>query len=90
MLATMQLKDQLERKRVVPSTAVVREGDTEHLFVEIGADTFQLREVVLGAEYSGKRVVTEGLNDGDRIVTGGAFHLNNERRRIAMRGSDGG
>jgi cobalt-zinc-cadmium efflux system membrane fusion protein len=90
MLATMLLKDQLERKQVVPSTAVVREGDNEHVFLQIGADTFQLREVVLGPEYSGRRVVVEGLHGGERIVIDGAFHLNNERRRLAQRGGDGG
>jgi len=89
MLATMLLKDQLERKQVVPSTAVVRDGDTEHVFCQMGEGTFQLREVILGPEYSGRRVVVEGLKGGERIVVDGAFHLNNERRRIAMRGSDG-
>ena len=90
MLATMLLKDQLERKQVVPSTAVVREGDAECVMVEVGEHTYQLRTIVLGPEYGGRRVVIEGLKGNERIVVDGAFHLNNERRRIAMRGSDGG
>ena len=89
MLATMVLKDQPERKTVVPVAAVVREGNSENVFVQIDAKTFLLRPVTLGAEFGGQRVVLEGLHAGERIVVDGAFHLNNERRRRALRGSDG-
>jgi hypothetical protein len=32
-------------------------------------------------------VVTSGLQKDDNIVLDGAFHLNNERKRLAMQGS---
>lgn len=89
MLATMTLKDQVERKPVVPAAAVVREGNSENVFVQSGADTFLLRPVTLGNEFRGFRVVTSGLSPGDKIVVEGAFHLNNERRRRAVRGQSG-
>jgi cobalt-zinc-cadmium efflux system membrane fusion protein len=89
MLATMVLRNQLEKKQVVPSTAVVREDDQEHLFVQVDEDTFVLRKVVLGEEQGGKRVLIEGIRPDERIVVDGAFHLNNERRRLALRSSEG-
>jgi membrane fusion protein, heavy metal efflux system len=89
MLATMVLKDQLERKQVVPTTAVVREENVEHVFIQVDADTFVLRPVVLGDEFGGHRVLIEGVRPGEKIVVDGAFHLNNERRRLALRGSEG-
>ena len=89
MLATMTLKDQTERQQVVPNSAVVREDNTEHVFVQIKDDTFLLRPVMLGLEQAGSRVLIEGVRPGERIVLDGAFHLNNERRRQALRGSDG-
>ena len=89
MLATMVLKNQTERRQVVPITAVVREENVEHLFVRLNENTFALRPVTLGAEYGGRRVLLDGLREGDTIVIDGAFHLNNERRRRSVRGSDG-
>ena len=89
MLATMVLKNQTERRQVVPVTAVVREENAEHLFVRLDDKTFTLRPVTLGPEYGGRRVLLDGLREGDTIVVDGAFHLNNERRRRSVRGSDG-
>jgi cobalt-zinc-cadmium efflux system membrane fusion protein len=86
MLATMVIRDHAVRQRVVPLSSVVREGNSECLFVQRGESTFVLREVKLGPETGGRRVLIEGVNPGERIVTSGAFHLNNERRRRAVRG----
>jgi cobalt-zinc-cadmium efflux system membrane fusion protein len=42
--------------------------------------------VKLGAESGGVAPVLEGLSLGEKIVTEGAFHLNNERRRKELEG----
>lgn len=89
MLATMVLRDHAEPQRVIPSEAVVREDNVEHLFVQLESNTFILRPVALGPDYGGRRVLLDGVRDGEKIVVSGAFHLNNERRRRAVRGSDG-
>jgi membrane fusion protein, heavy metal efflux system len=41
-------------------------------------------KVKLGLEQAGMRAVEAGLKEGDRIVTEGAFHLNNERKRMLL------
>ncbi|MBL8176819.1 MAG: efflux RND transporter periplasmic adaptor subunit, partial [Bryobacterales bacterium] len=89
MLATMELKEHTERAQVVPVSAVVRDDNRECLFVQRNDDTFALREVKFGEEFSGKRVLLEGVRPGERVVLDGAFHLNNERRRRAVRGAEG-
>lgn len=89
MLATMILKDSATRRAMVPLAAIVREGNTESIFVERSPGDYQLRQVTLGEEYDGRRVLLEGLKPNERIVIDGAFHLNNERRRLAMRGNEG-
>jgi cobalt-zinc-cadmium efflux system membrane fusion protein len=86
MLATMLLKEHTEKRTVVPVSAVVREENVEHLFVQRAPGTFVLRPVELGDEFEGRRVLISGLQPGDAIVTEGAFHLNNERRRRNQRG----
>ncbi len=89
MLATMVLKDQPERKLVAPLTAIVREGDQEHLFVQTAPDVFVLRPVEFGHEHGNVREIVTGVSDQDTIILDGAFHLNNERKRLALRGSEG-
>jgi len=88
MLATVTLKDQPERRRVVPSTAVVRDGNVEGVFIQVDDDTFTLRPVSLGSEFDGRRVLIDGIRPGEHIVMDGAFHLNNERRRRLVRGGE--
>lgn len=88
MLATVTLKDQPERQQVVPSTAVIRDGDSEYVFVQVDDDTFVLRPVKLGSEFEGHRVLVDGVRTGEKILVEGAFHLNNERRRQLVRGEE--
>jgi len=86
MLATMTLLDGAEHRRVVPSTAVVREENQDNVLVETGPNRFALRPVTLGMEFRGFRVLESGLSDNESIVLDGAFHLNNERKRRAVQG----
>ena len=86
MLASMLIQGASQRRLVVPAAAVVREGDRDHVFVQLDPQRFQLRRVVLGQESAGFVPVLEGLKAGERIVGGGAFHLNNERKRKELEG----
>jgi cobalt-zinc-cadmium efflux system membrane fusion protein len=89
MLTTMTLIDGSERKLVVPSTAVVREGNGDYVFLQVTPETFVLRPVKLGEEAGDVRVLLEGIDQGDQIVLDGAFHLNNERKRRALGRDEG-
>ena len=89
MLANIALLDKTERRMVVPASAVVRDGNDEGIFVQTAPNTFLLHRVVLGDELGDQRVLLEGIPVGSKIVTEGAFHLNNERRRLSTRGDAG-
>ena len=67
---------------VVPAAAVVRDGNEEQVYVEQPDGYYRAVRVKLGAESDGMRVVLSGVKAGDRIVVGGAFHLDNERKRL--------
>jgi len=84
MLASVLIQGPPQKKRTIPSSAVVREENRDYVFVQTGSDTFYLRQVTLGEEYDGVRVLAAGLRPDDRIVVEGAFHLNNERRQRAL------
>ncbi|SNS96317.1 membrane fusion protein, cobalt-zinc-cadmium efflux system [Noviherbaspirillum humi] len=84
MLATMLIESRPEQKLAVPASAVLRENDEDHVLQDQGERRFRLVKVKLGPEHAGMRPVESGLKDGDRIVAEGAFHLNNERKRMQM------
>ena len=87
MLAVMELKDNPQQETVIPLTAVVREEDKDYVFIEKAPGEFVMRTVKLGAEHADARVLEEPWPAGQRLVLDGAFHLNNERRRLATQGS---
>jgi cobalt-zinc-cadmium efflux system membrane fusion protein len=87
-LASMTFTGHTERKLTVPQTAVVREDNKDYVFVETGPHKFLLREVSLGEETDDERVVDGGLRAEDPIVLDGAFHLNNQRKQNAIKGSN--
>lgn len=86
MLASMLIRGANHKRVIVPMAAVVRDENRDYIFVQIDAQHFQLRLVKLGAENAGVATVLEGLLEGEKIVTDGAFHLNNERRRKELEG----
>jgi membrane fusion protein, heavy metal efflux system len=88
MLATMKLKDKVQRERVVPVTAVVRENNRDNVFIQTAPRTFVLREVELGNEFGDVRALVRGIEPNETIVVDGAFHVNNERKR-ALQGGGG-
>jgi len=87
MLASMLIEAKPVEKLVIPSSAVVRENDEDHVFVAEGESAFRLTRVKLAPDHAGRRVVLSGLKAGEQIVVDGAFHLNNERNRKEMEGA---
>lgn len=86
MLASMLIQGAPQRRLVVPAAAVVREDNKDYVFVRLDNTHFQLRPVVLGQESNGFVPVQNGLKGGEPVVTEGAFHLNNERKRKELEG----
>lgn len=81
MLATMLIQAAPVERIVLPAQAVVRDGDADKVFVEVGPKQFRLTPVRLGPDMDGKRAVLSGIKAEQRILVSGAFHLNNERKR---------
>ncbi|WP_217808649.1 efflux RND transporter periplasmic adaptor subunit [Derxia lacustris] len=86
MLANLVIEPLPIDRLVVPASAVVREDNDDRVFVRTEGDRYRLTPVKLGEEIGGVRIVQSGLSGGETIVTDGAFHLNNERKRAEMEG----
>ncbi|MEY4764365.1 MAG: hypothetical protein RI907_1038 [Pseudomonadota bacterium] len=84
MLATMKLAGAAVDTLAVPSLAVVRDNDKDHVYVQTAPDRFRLTPVTLGPASEGMRPVVSGLKVGTSVVIEGAFHLNNERKRAEL------
>ena len=85
-LASMTFTGHRDRKLTVPNTAIVREDDRDHVFVQVAPQRYALREVTLGEEQNDFRTVLSGVRADEHIVTDGAFHLNNQRKQNAIKG----
>lgn len=60
----------------IPENAVVRSGARTIVFVHTTPETFEPRDIALGAGKSGGYIeVKSGVNPGDRVLTSGAYQL---------------
>ncbi|MBL0242388.1 MAG: hypothetical protein IPQ00_17625 [Chloracidobacterium sp.] len=59
----------------VPKSAVVREQAETFVFVFDGGETFERRQVALGAEGADFYEIVSGLKEGDRVVIEGVYQL---------------
>lgn len=89
MLASLYLKDDKTLRLLAPASAIVREGNGDFVFVRKTDKRFELRPVTLGPEFETRRVILDGVKPGEDVIVDGAFHLNNERRRLLLRASEG-
>jgi cobalt-zinc-cadmium efflux system membrane fusion protein len=60
---------------VVPTGSIARIDDRPVVFVAVGTREFEVRTVGLGHAADGRVEITKGLEQGDRVATGGLFTL---------------
>jgi Cu(I)/Ag(I) efflux system membrane fusion protein len=75
MFGSIRLLRSSNQGILVPSTAVVREGNDAYVYVSQGNGRFLRRNVRLGRAVDGTLEILSGLNEGDAIVSEGALFL---------------
>ena len=89
MFATVTIDakgSQEERVIAVPQDAVLMDGAARYVFVQTAPDRFKREDIRVGRTF-GKRIeVTEGLKEGDAIVTKGSFVLKSELKKEELAG----
>jgi membrane fusion protein, heavy metal efflux system len=75
MFGSIRLLRSTSQGIVVPSTAVIREGNMAYAFVSEGNGRYQRRTVTLGRTFGDSIEVENGLKPGDTVVTQGALLL---------------
>ncbi len=84
MLASMRVRGETQQVLALPTQALVRENDRDFVFVRVDDKRFRLTPVELGSAQDNMRPVLKGLSEGAQVVTEGAFHMNNERKRAEL------
>jgi cobalt-zinc-cadmium efflux system membrane fusion protein len=72
MYATISVANLKREAIVVPSTAVIRDGVKNYVFVATPDNKYARRDVELGETHENNVEVTHGLDDGERVVSTGA------------------
>lgn len=79
MFATIRLSSEPQPDQlVVPESALQRDQDRIFVFVRRGVDLYEVRDVHIGESNGTVTTILGGLNEGDPIVTHGAFVLKSE------------
>ena len=81
MYANMTLSGQMRNEIVVPSTAVIQDGNGAFVYVKTAPGKYARRNVTLGETENGSCEILQGLNDGDEVVTAGAELLRESEGR---------
>jgi RND family efflux transporter MFP subunit len=64
-----------ERGTAVPISAIYDEEGLDVVFVQIGGETFEKRFVKLGHRHAGWVRILDGVNEGERVVIQGGYHV---------------
>lgn len=86
MLISMLVEGRSAERQVVPASAVVREGNADHLYLQVRPGVFRMVPAEVGPERDGMRALLRPLPPGAQLALDGAFHLNNARMQRALDG----
>lgn len=79
MFATIRLFSEAQPDRLaVPEAALQRDQGRTFVFVQRNANEYELREVHVGESNGTVTAILDGLNEGEPVVTHGAFVLKSE------------
>ena len=77
-----------EQALIVPHEAIQRIEGQRVVFVQVGPETFQPRDVQVGQESARGVQILEGVQPGEPVVAAGSFHLKGELLKGTLEESD--
>ncbi|HAC14348.1 MAG TPA: efflux RND transporter periplasmic adaptor subunit [Bacteroidetes bacterium] len=60
---------------IIPISALMEEQGNFYVYLQLGGESFQKREIEIGASDGTNVQVLSGINEGDRVVTRGAYQI---------------
>ena len=80
MYVNVSLETNLGKVILVPEEAVFFTGKTNIVFVDKGDGLFEPRRLVLGPKAGDSYVVSDGLTEGEKVITNGNFLVDSESK----------
>lgn len=78
MPAYVIIKNKESKTLTLPSEAVLRDGKMNVVWVQSGKNRYKMKMVKIGLESGNRLEIKSGLQNGDVVVTSGAYLLNSE------------
>jgi cobalt-zinc-cadmium efflux system membrane fusion protein len=89
MFATIKVSSGARTALNVPETAMVASGAGQYVFLEQEPGLYLKRVIKPGMKADGRVEVLEGLKEGERVVTQGAFTLKSELEKESLEAEHG-
>ncbi|MDP2303889.1 MAG: efflux RND transporter periplasmic adaptor subunit [Ignavibacteria bacterium] len=78
---------------MIPEESVVRESGEDYVFVQTsdsttpnGGQAFEQRKVIAGTSVDNRIEITDGLKEGEKVVSKGVFYLKSEMKKEEIEG----
>jgi multidrug efflux pump subunit AcrA (membrane-fusion protein) len=87
MFATVTIdtaRGEVKKVIAIPEEAILLEGTTRYVFVQISPDKFKRKDIATGRAFGKKLEVAEGLKEGDTIAVKGVFILKSELKKESL------
>ncbi|PKN52544.1 MAG: efflux RND transporter periplasmic adaptor subunit [Deltaproteobacteria bacterium HGW-Deltaproteobacteria-13] len=78
MFTNVEIKINLGRKLVIPESAMIDTGKAMVVYVDLGNDAFEPREIKTGIRTEGYVEVLRGLKSGEKVVAAANFLVDSE------------
>jgi Cu(I)/Ag(I) efflux system membrane fusion protein len=86
MYVNLELKIPLGERLIVPKDAILLTGERAVIFINHGGGKIEWRDVKLGVRSGDLVEVTEGISEGDQIITSANFLIDSESQLKAAMG----
>ena len=79
MYGSVRLTNTAREALLIPTSAVLQEENHCYVLLALGGNRYRKQEIITSDTHGTQTMVLSGIGAGDRIVTEGAFYLNNVR-----------
>jgi Cu(I)/Ag(I) efflux system membrane fusion protein len=78
MFVSASIKEALGEGIAIPVTSLMDTGKRQIVWVEVSPDSFEARQVTVGARIGERIQIVSGLSPGDKVVTTGGYLIDSE------------
>jgi membrane fusion protein, heavy metal efflux system len=78
--------DKNKKAILIPEESLFTDGGQTQVFIQTSDTTFEVRKVIIGTSVDNRVEITEGLREGEKVVSTGVFYLKSELKKEEFEG----